>query len=198
MPFRIGMEVYNWAEKKTESLPYPRLKKLASDSLKFCQQHPFAGIFCLLSGAMSLGPITFLVGFLVFANSCLLIGGLVFELLILATALSFFLPTFAFIIFISMVITSVLAVITYILLGGNTSNIIHSRSAKVKQGLATQTSEQRDSSGAPDLQHKDEDFVNKMTQTTEWVEKTSQDVEEIFNTTQELTDITQRTSVSTE
>lgn len=173
LPFKVAMGVYSWAENHMDSINYPVLKELGCKALEFCRNNPVIGGCALLTTVLSLGPITVLLGFLVFANSCLLLGVAALESLMIAMTISVFIPILFVIGTLSFAITTCLAVLHYILFGRKPNTVKKRGDSKERADIAflgKNTS----------CHHRNkDDFDNKMTQTIEWVEKTGQAVQKM-------------------
>ena len=171
LPFKVGIDVYNWAENKVGNMDYPLVKQISRRAMKFCKDHPFIGACALLTGITTLGPMTLLIGFLLFTNTCLLIGFAVIEFFIVGIALSFFIPVFLVASAFSVTATSCFAVVSHIWSGSKQKGEKTRKSQKPVSNLMAEN--------ITSLPTKKEEFDNKMTQTTDWVEKTGWEAEEI-------------------
>lgn len=172
LPFKIGMDIYSWAENRIHNTDYPVVKNFGNRSLEFCKNHPFIGGCALLMMISSLGPVAVLFGFLIIANSCLLTGFAVIEFFILAMGLSVFIPVLVTAGIFSVLFTTCLAILHHIFFGGKL------RKMKGKESPSRNVDVKKEKHGSS-LPHFMEGFDEKMTQTIEWVEKTGQIVEEI-------------------
>ena len=174
------MNIQRWAEKKAAQLQHPSLQNAIKAGLEFCKLHPYVGGFAILASAISLGPLSLLIGFLVVTNCCLLIGGFLVELVILGTAVSIFLPIFMFTCSVSFFITTIFGTISYIF--GNNVRIPKLK-AKEKAQKMTQPVAENIEGTYDDLKEellKEDEVESKMTQTYDWVAQTGNEIKEDF------------------
>lgn len=167
-PFKVGMGVYSWAEDKLKSMRYPMVEHLGIRALKFYKAHPFIGIFVALTAIISLGPFTLFAGFLLFSNTCLLLGFAIVEFLIITAGLSLFIPAFLVAIVFSLTAASGLALVSKIWAGNEQKKI------KLRKGKNNKPNCEFTSANARNPPINTEELESKMTQTTEWVETTGQ------------------------
>ena len=178
LPFKVGMNIQKWAERKASQLPHPSLQYAIEKTLDFCKIHPYVGGFAILASAISLGPMLLLIGFLVLTNGCLLIGGFLVELVIIGTALSIFLPIFMFTCSVSFFITTIFGTLSYIF-GNNVmkpKSKVKQKAQKMNQPIAENIEGTYDDLKADLL--KEEEVESKMTQTYDWVDQTGNDTKE--------------------
>lgn len=178
-PFRVGMNIQKWAEKNAAKLPYPSLQNVIKKTVDFCKIHPYIGGFAVLASAISLGPLSLLISFLVLTNCCLLIGGFFAELVILGTAISIFLPIFMFTCSVSFFITTIFGTLSYIL--GNNARMPKSKAKEKSQKTTQLVAENIAGITYDDLKEelwKEEEVESKMTQTYDWVDETENEIKE--------------------
>ena len=167
-PFKVGMGVYSWAEDKLKSTGYPMVEHLGIRALEQCKDHPFIGIFVALTAITTLGPFTLFAGFLLFSNTCLLMGFALVEFLLIIVGLSVFIPAFLVAIVFSFMVTISLALVHKIWIGNEQKRNKLRKSKSSKSNCEFTSASVRN----PTINIEEEE--DKVTQTTEWVETTGQ------------------------
>ena len=180
LPFKVGMNIQKWAEKKADQLQHPSLQNVVKTGLDFCTTHPYVGGFAILASAISLGPLSLLIGFLVVTNCCLLVGGFLVELVILGTAVSIFLPIFMFTCSVSFFITTIFGTLSFIF--GNNVRIPKLKAKERAQKMTEPVAENiKGTYDYLDMELLKEDEVeSKMTQTYDWVDQTGNEIKGDF------------------
>ena len=168
LPLRVGMDIYNWAEDKLEGMSFPSMKHLYNRGLEFCRDHPVAGLFLALTTITTLGPLTLLAAFLLFTNTCLLLGFALIEFFIITAGLSVFIPVFLVGVLFSVTLTSGFTIMGKIWMGNN------QKKDKLRKHNYNEGSDDFKSAYARHFPVKIEEVANKMTQTVHLVEKTGQ------------------------
>ena len=167
LPLKVKMDVHKWMEDTFQKISSPLIRHLCMKMFDFCKDHPFIGACVILTAITSLGPLLLLLGFLLFTNTCLLLGFAFVEFLIITAGLSVFIPTVLAGTMFSVAMISGFAVLTKLWLGNE-------QKKNKRRGSGSKAPSETLKGCVGNLPMKIEEVENKMIQTRDLIGKTGQ------------------------